>query len=220
MKSKGSIAALQEIFFDYYYNKKFVKYNFHFSAPNSSLSSETAREEVAKRAKGMDPTVDSPTSYYFVFKFFRKLNLPKSKINLLDIGCGSGKILVTGMFLGFNKVTGIDLGEESLKRATENCKKAEIFSHTKYQIVSCDAAEYPIPPDVNVIYMYNPFYAVTMQCVINNIITSFNSDRRIIYIIYYGPLFARLFDAMPEFRRIYTSTVKSGKINVIIYKIQ
>ena len=77
--------------------------------------------------------------------FFRKIDLPKQKINLLDIGCGSGKILVAGMFLKFNKVTGIDLGDASLKRAKENCTKAETASSTKYEIINYDAAEYPIP---------------------------------------------------------------------------
>jgi len=217
-RKKGVIETLKQALSDYYYNKKLAKYNFHFS-PAAEHASMQASEEVLTKSIGKDGTVDSPTSSYYVFKYFRAIKLEPEQIHLLDIGCGSGKVLATGMILNFGKVTGVDLDSDSLARAQENCRKASAFhTNTKWELTNCDATRYVIAHDVNVIFLANPFYEITMKSVVNNIVESYEKSKRSVYVIYHCPLYAHLFDESKAFKRYYTGNLKEGMPEVIIYK--
>jgi len=221
-RKKGIAETFKQVGYDYYYNRKFSHYNFIFVATEPyTATNSRASSEVLDKAKGRDGTLDSPTSSYYVFKYFKALKLNAKGINLLDIGCGSGKILTSGIILGFNKVTGVDLDSKALIRAEENCKKAEKTpATTKYEIINFDAAEFQIPGDINVIFLANPFYEATMKNVVSNISLSYRENKRLVYVIYHCPLYASLFDEDPAFKTFYRGKLIDGRPEVIIYQME
>lgn len=58
----------------------------------------------------------------------------KGKNNLLDIGCGSGILMLIAKKLGINKVTGIDIDEKVEKVVYENFRKNNIENNYKVVI--------------------------------------------------------------------------------------
>ena len=219
---KGIMETIKQVLFDYYYNKKFAPYNFQFSISDRQTSQQnlSASEEVTSKSAGKDGTADNPTSSYYLFKYFRLINIAPDKIHFLDLGCGSGKAMVVAMWLKFQHVTGVDLNSFSLNRAADNCNKAkEISNLSEFEIVSCDAAAYLIPTDVNVVFMCNPFYETTMKAVVNNILKSYEENKREMYIVYHSPLFANLFEGKKVFKTHYSKFLSSGIMEGVIYRL-
>ncbi len=221
IKNKGALQTLKQVLFDYCYRKKLAPYYFNFfSIDKPSENPYFVADEVMKKSKGKDSHSDMPTSSYYVYKYFRILKIDYKSVNLLDIGCGSGKVLCIGILLGFKKVVGIELNSTSLGLTEENCKKAKKTNpNAVYEVTDCDAATYAIPLDINVVFLANPFREKTMKSVVNNIADSYTRKKREIYVIYHCPLDATLFDQNHLFKRFYIGDSISGRPEVIIYRL-
>lgn len=146
-------------------------------------------------SSGKDSIENEPGPYTWFLSGLRKVNLPAHHISFLDIGCGTGRFIGVAIQLGFPFVAGIDLDKEGLKIAEQNAllSQRKSRSPSKYVLTFADAAYYEIPPEINLIYFFNPFGPVTMERVINNILNSHAGRKRDIYIIYAFPKFEDLF---------------------------
>jgi SAM-dependent methyltransferase len=161
----------------------------------------TGADELKKlEEKGIDishATIYMPVSYSLLDVIFRQLNLPNNKNHpfnhFLDIGCGKGRALCVAAHEGFKKVTGIDLSKELCERATENCiitrQRIPAF---EFSVINNDAFYYEVPPDVDCIFMFNPFDEIIMSGVVENIRESLQQYPRNISIVYVNPLHKKL----------------------------
>lgn len=147
------------------------------------------------------------SSYYrAIKKSFDITGINDSGINLLDIGCGYGRVLSFGMMLNFNQVMGIDLDQSALKYANANCKKMQQHGHnTIFKIYNADASTFEIPNETNLIFLSNPFGKDTMQKVLKNIVTHCKMQKKDLFVIYSVPVFQKLFENVTGCTKIYES---------------
>lgn len=170
---------------EFYYDRK-LKLN----TPNLQDNLEDTIEESILK----DSHRNTNGYFYLFFKSIKKAKIKPENSHVIDIGCGSGKILAAAISKGFRKVSGIDLDKEGLKNATIACTEInKRYRKTEFEIINADAARFVIPDSVNVIFMFNPFGERTMQEVIKNIKRSFELSPRRICIIYQNPVFEKLF---------------------------
>ena len=102
---------------------------------------------------------------------------------VLDYGCGKGR---AGFFLSHQtkaKTIGIEYDPRIYAGAVENQKTAK----ARADFVLTRAEEYPLPPDVNRCYFFNPFSAEILRKVITRITQSYYDHPREIYLFFYYP---------------------------------
>ncbi|MGL5646328.1 MAG: SAM-dependent methyltransferase [Clostridium sp.] len=128
-----------------------------------------------------------PTSYSSLEEFFKDHPLsPKDEI--VDFGCGLGRL---NFYLNYKfgaKTTGIEMNEELYNGALKNL---ESFKDSKYKssvsFFNGLAEEYNILDTQNIFYFFNPFSVQIFMKVLENILTSVCKAKRNIFIILYYP---------------------------------
>jgi len=142
-------------------------------------------------AKGIDiehATIYMPVNYLMLEEIFTKIAIG-NYTHFLDIGCGKGRALCVAAYYGCKKVTGIDLSKKFTAEAETNITSLKQKTPSlQYKIQNTDAFYYHIPNDVDCIFLFNPFDAVIMSGVAENILMSLESNPRKITIIYANPL--------------------------------
>lgn len=121
----------------------------------------------------------------------------------VDLGCGKGRCLLVATEFPFRGIVGVELSDSMAELARRN---AEIFARnfperTRVQVDVADACTYRWPEGNLVIYLYNPFGEEVLAKVIASIERAVAEGSREIYVIYFYPLLAGLFDASPKLRR-------------------
>jgi predicted RNA methylase len=104
---------------------------------------------------------------------------------VLDYGCGKGRV---GFFLGYRTKTqtiGIEYDEHIYQGAVENRKTT--ISRIKPDFILTRAEEYPVPPQVNRCYFFNPFSVEILRAVMARILESWYEHPRDIYLFFYYP---------------------------------
>lgn len=123
----------------------------------------------------------------FIFKeIFKKLDWNFNESTFLDFGCGKGAVLAYATEYHFKKIIGIEYSKGLSEIADLNMKKLSLKSKSsiEYEILNMDASEYKIPPEVDCIYLFNPFDACILEKVVKNILNSLHEYNRKIIIIY------------------------------------
>ena len=91
-------------------------------------------------------------------------------------------------------MSGIDLDEQGLLYANENCLKTkQKYKTSEYEIRNADASQFEIPQSVNLIFMFNPFGEETMKLVINHILLSYKKFPRTVWVLYQNPICENIF---------------------------
>jgi hypothetical protein len=76
-------------------------------------------------------------------------------------------------------------------------------------VFACDAADFVLGDDVNLIYMANPFRGETLEKVIRLILASYRSKPRPMYLIYFNKVYFERLLAQPGydlFERIFLTS--------------
>jgi len=128
------------------------------------------------------------TSKDFFKKVFEDLEeITGSKIEkniFLDYGSGKGGAIIQAKKFGFKQSIGIEFAKELHEVAKQNIQKLGLKDVTSF---FQDAAEYMPALDVSVIYLFNPFDAVVMEKVAENIASLKEEFKNEVYIIYGNP---------------------------------
>lgn len=106
-----------------------------------------------------------------------------SQDTVLDYGCGKGRV---GFFLSHEtkaKTIGIEYDRRIYGSALENQKTARVNA----DFVCARAEEYPVPPEVNRCYFFNPFSSQILQKVMARILDSYYENPREIFLFFYYP---------------------------------
>jgi hypothetical protein len=75
---------------------------------------------------------------------------------------------------------------------------------SEVEIICADAAEYRIPNDANVFYMFNPFGRTVMESVVANIEASLRSWPREFVLIYNDPCYFEVIRQLPNLKEAVT----------------
>ncbi len=163
------------------------KYDIHTSGADELGHMEHAGIDITHA------TVYMPVSYPLLEAAFTFTDAGNCT-HLLDIGSGKGRALCVAAYLGTRKVTGIDFSGLLCKSATANLARTkQKFPDLTYKIINNDAFYYEIPTDVDCIFLFNPFDAVIMSGVVENIAKSLHTAPRKISVIYANPMHKEIF---------------------------
>lgn len=180
---KGFIVKL--FYFEIRYLIRTIKYReFSLSFDKSSLYEEYS-----------DSVEYVPTPYYFLKQSLKYLN--HSRGSIIDIGCGSGRVLRYFQKYIKNNNTyefiGIDLNTKVLDLGRK------FDDEIKY--INNDATLYKFPQDTILIYLFNPFGQSSMSNFIDNLVSQKNKFTNKLRIIYVSPVHIDLFKK--DFRLVF-----------------
>jgi SAM-dependent methyltransferase len=102
---------------------------------------------------------------------------------LIDLGCGSGKVLLVASRFPFKALVGVELSSELAELA-----KANTAGNPRIEIVVGDATTYAFSDDPLVVYLYNPFDGEVLAAVLDNLRRSLETSPRPTTIVYYHPV--------------------------------
>ncbi len=142
-----------------------------------------------------------PTQARTLWKVLKMSALPTEGA-FLDLGCGKGRALILAAEYGYGRVVGVEFSDLLCRIAESNLSRYARRSSARaaYEVVHADAAGYPIPDDVSTVFMFNPFDAVIMTKVVQNITASLTRRPRRLHIIYRHPLHREILDGSGLFR--------------------
>jgi SAM-dependent methyltransferase len=118
-----------------------------------------------------------------LIRLLKTLTVPSSSV-VLDLGCGKGgATLALGKF-PFSEIVGVEISADLIATAKVNVARLGLKN---VHFICCDAAQFTDLDRFSHIYMYNPFPAVIMSQVVNNIADSLKRKDRPLMIIYKNP---------------------------------
>lgn len=127
-----------------------------------------------------------PFGWTSCWRVLRQLRPSGSDI-FLDIGCGAGRMVCAAARAGFQSAIGIEIEPEMVAIARQNLRRLR-EPHAPAVILEADAAQYAIPDEVGVIFLYNPFGGALLDQVIANIVASVARRPRRVVIAYANPV--------------------------------
>lgn len=136
--------------------------------------------------------LNKETSLYYgtagsfrIKRIISKLKITKND-SFLDIGCGKGKIMYEmSKRFQFRRVDGVEISNKLCDIAEKNLIKLKI---SNYKIFNFNAKDFKELDDYNYIYFANPFPAIIMRDVMQNIEKSVVKAPRTLTIIYFNPV--------------------------------
>jgi hypothetical protein len=126
----------------------------------------------------------SPSDYHHFSKVLADIDIRAGCDSFLDFGAGRGRVMIVAARCPFKRVLGVEISPELATTARENfshamprlcCKELEIFCQ--------DAAQFNIPPDVTVVFFFNPFHGTILDRVFDNLQTSLRERPRSLTVI-------------------------------------
>ncbi len=160
-------------------------------------------------------TIYMPVSYDLLKEIFNHLP-PSPRNHFLDIGCGKGRAVCVAANNNFKKITGIDFSQKLCAAATLNTIATKRgIPEPIFEIIHTDAVSYPIPPDVDCIFLFNPFNAIILEPVIENILKSIALNKRKIHIVYVNPLHKDLFIKKAFTEIYYSKRLKYLEVSIL-----
>jgi SAM-dependent methyltransferase len=126
-----------------------------------------------------------PTNYLLVAAAMRRLPLEPGRDVFLDVGSGLGRVVAMAARYPLRKVIGVEIAPALCEAAARNLERARPHLVCRdIELACCDAAAYPIPADVTIIFMYNPFGKDVLARVLENIRRSVAQSPRRLSLIY------------------------------------
>ena len=126
-----------------------------------------------------------------------------------DLGCGKGRILAVATEYPFASITGIELSPMVSRIAARNCARVAKRhpERTRAQAIQGDASRPALPAQGSVVlYLYNPFHGDVVAALIENLARDLEARPGLkLWVVYYNPAQAALFDASPLFVRHYAA---------------
>jgi len=133
------------------------------------------------------------------------LGIDFPQYTFIDLGCGKGRALLIAAQFPFRQVRGVEFAPDLHAVAEKNVAEKNIAE--KNIAVSrgprrcrdvradlADAAEYPVPDGLLVVFLYNSFGGAVMDRVLANLTRSHREQPRDIWVIYWNPREEALFD--------------------------
>lgn len=133
--------------------------------------------------------------------------LPHSDYTFIDFGSGKGRALLLAAGFPFKRIVGVEYCEELAERARQNIQRFPAAAKRcgQIEVVSADAAAFPIPAGPLVLFFFNPFGESVMEKVVNNVVASFRAHQRRVFVVYFTPYFDALWEVTGLFQRLQAS---------------
>ena len=129
----------------------------------------------------------------------------------LDLGCGKGRALAVASEYPFRHLVGVELAPVLVQIARANADHlSRRFPHRPpIRVEEGDAATTRLPDGQVVVYFFHPFFRGLMKRVLANLETAVLSGRITkLFVVYYNPVYADLYDSSPVFQRYFAETLE------------
>jgi SAM-dependent methyltransferase len=126
---------------------------------------------------------------------FDVLRIPFGDYTFIDLGSGTGRVLLIASEFPFKKIIGIEFCPPVCEKSRENIRRYKSTTQKckNIEAICMDALHYQIPDDLVVIFLSNPFQSEELlRGVLNNIKASLLRRPRQIYVIYCVPWLAQV----------------------------
>ena len=120
--------------------------------------------------------------------------LPRDEVRvddvLIDLGSGMGRaVILAAKRYPFRRIVGVEIAPELHEIALRNIERnRRRLRCQQIELVNADVLDYPIPDDVTVVYLYNPFTGPIFDHVVAEIERSVDHSPREVRIIYLNPI--------------------------------
>jgi SAM-dependent methyltransferase len=126
----------------------------------------------------------NPTDYDSFLKVLAKLTIRAGYDSFLDYGAGRGRVMILAARRPFKRVLGVEISPELVATARENFRRAiPRLCCRELEITSGDAGQFKVPPDVTVVFFFNPFHGTILTRVLDNLHTSLREQPRSLTVI-------------------------------------
>ena len=106
----------------------------------------------------------------------------------VDYGSGKGRVLLMAADYPFRRLVGVEISPELQAIARANLARGARPRRAEVELWTGNAAEFPVPPDASVIYLYNPFHGGVLRAVLANLRASLDAHPRRLRLIYNNPV--------------------------------
>jgi SAM-dependent methyltransferase len=163
---------------EYYYKLTDTFYENYFNV--------NTRDIVSLKDLGVDDCNSleyCPIHYRHTMNALSMIPLSINERTLLDYGCGKGRVLTIAAAQPYKKIIGVEISE-LITMATSNIENMKHKKAHDVVLQQCDAQEFCVPDDVNVIYFFNPFRGGILEKVVENIRSSHQETPRKMWIAF------------------------------------
>lgn len=131
-------------------------------------------------------------------------DLSLETFTFIDLGAGKGRALLLASEFPFRRIIGVEFASDLHRTAQQNIERYRSSTQQCRDIsaICRDAAEYELPPEPTVIFMFNPFEWPVMSRVLANIERSLAKHPRELFIIYVDCRDARLVERSAFIQRV------------------
>ena len=145
-----------------------------------------------------------PTPARTLRSILSRLPVDLDEFVFVDLGSGKGRTMLVAAEFSFKEIVGVEMSPELVEVALRNVRAYRNVQQKCFDIdaLCMDAADYEIPDDDCVFFMYNPFEGAVMERVVASIRRSYEHRPRRLYVIYYHPTKRGVLEELSFMRRI------------------
>jgi SAM-dependent methyltransferase len=134
-------------------------------------------------AQGNEYEQSKPVEFY---RLLRSTKAHYEDFVFVDLGSGKGRAVLLASELPFRRITGVEFAEELHRTAQENIRNYRSTTQKcrNIELFHLDAAEYQIPSEPAIFYLYNSFREEVMVKVLGNIQRSVAEQPRPVFLVY------------------------------------
>lgn len=134
-------------------------------------------------------SIYQPVNFYTVHQLFSCLNENDKSKAFLDVGCGMGRMFAVAAANKIKKVYGVDLSPAMVADAEAQATLLQQhYPDTIFEIEEGNAADYSVPADVGVIFLFNPFDHTVMEPFVTQLKAQLQLNPRPIKVLYANPV--------------------------------
>lgn len=105
----------------------------------------------------------------------------------VDIGVGKGRVLCQAARYPFARCIGVEISDEMAAIARTNLTTMHRRRARSVEVITADATQWPIPDDVSIAFLNNPFVGELFARTVDNLTASLDRRPRLLRLIYVNP---------------------------------
>lgn len=130
----------------------------------------------------------APIGYTALKAVLHRVPLDPRQSVFLDYGAGKGRAIAVAATQPFRRVIGVEISEQLAAIARANIARMRHKRAVSVEVVQCDAVQFPVPADANLIYIFNSFTGQTLARVVDNVRASLLSNPRSAYLVAFNKI--------------------------------
>jgi len=134
----------------------------------------------------------------------RQTQIDFREFTFLDFGSGKGRTLLMASDYPFRRIIGVELlpSLDRIARANLGQYKSDSQQCFALESICADAAQFALPQESLVLYLFNPFPESGLRQVVTNLEQSLQQRPRPAYVLYHNPLLEHVLSESAVLRKI------------------